>query len=937
MDIDPNDLLTTNVYISKPILKQDSNQINLNEEFRKYYEKELEKQTEEKIISGIHQIELKNTFHSEETDDNNIINTNQFNNFSTNNSTNNSTNLSTNLSTNNSTNRLKKETKTLVSIDSRDRQKRIYSKPNNFKIFLGKTFSNVKKIELVSLEFPNTNAVINSGNNKIYWRNLEDITDDVTNINNDITQYPVYTVTLRTGSYTTATLQTEIINKMNSVRRKQGISNGLLIGNGDYHYFVVNLDIDTDVTTFTSLNLQQCPNNPLTTSLGSGVITISLPNHGFSTYDNVYITGVKQIAGITATTLTGFYQITVIDNNTFTIEVNVKASDTVSGGGNIVKIGKKAPFQFLWGENSFTVAQNIGYPLENSSQLIKTYVSSLENLFQMVINFESIHNFSRNYNYIGQTIQIGYILNNIFIQMKTFTIFDITSLSSILVQVTDQTVYTTLNNNINSNNILFFNGNSYPIASYSNYTTSCILINTSTTHNLTLKDIGNTITLSNTADSTVVNDTSYDGEYTISSLPNNTSIVVPGVLGELNVHPNNNYGDMPRATPLTTFTIQISNIIKNYIVINNITQTKVITTTPHNLNIGDNVLLNNVVSTPILSLPYTITSILDSTSFLIPVYLESLDQSTFNNQTAYISTGLVTLSFPNHGFNNIVAISNATIFTQSIGNTIYNVQPITITTLLPHNLTVGNIIRLSKTNTTPNIDGGGYVVYSINSNDTFTIIKSSNPSITFDPLTNIPSVLTGIIGLNHDFYLYNVEEVGGISKILINGVPFTVRDIIDENTFTFIIPNAYATTSDTGGGNNVYTSSLYHGFNGIQTNTKNNILTRSINLQGEDYCFLTCPQLDTMLNTGSVQNIFARISLDQPPGYVCFKFLSNPKHFNIIPLDKLSELEFSVVNYNNTLYDFNDLDFSFTLEIIEVTDATNSFNISSKRGIIDSS
>jgi hypothetical protein len=90
-----------------------------------------------------------------------------------------------------------------------------------------------------------------------------------------------------------------------------------------------------------------------------------------------------------------------------------------------------------------------------------------------------------------------------------------------------------------------------------------------------------------------------------------------------------------------------------------------------------------------------------------------------------------------------------------------------------------------------------------------------------------------------------------------------------------------------------------------------------------------------MLNTGNVSNIFSRISLDQPPGYVCFKYLSNPKHFNTMPLDQLAELEFSIVNYNGTLYDFNDLDFSFTLQITEVSDITNSFNISSKRGVTD--
>ena len=73
----------------------------------------------------------------------------------------------------------KREQITTISVDSRDRDKLIYIKPNHFKIFLGRTFTNVKKIELKKIEFPNTNAVINSYNNFIFWRNKEDITLDI--------------------------------------------------------------------------------------------------------------------------------------------------------------------------------------------------------------------------------------------------------------------------------------------------------------------------------------------------------------------------------------------------------------------------------------------------------------------------------------------------------------------------------------------------------------------------------------------------------------------------------------------------------------------------------------------------------------------------------------------------------------------------------------
>lgn len=919
MDIDPNDLLSTNVFISKPDLNPNVS-LDSNEEFKRYYEKELQKKTESKIQAAINKIELKDVNHSEENDDNNILNTNTF------------TKNSQDKDKDKQIERFTRETKTLVSIDSRDRIKKLYPKPNNFKMFLGKTFTNVKKIEMVSLEFPNTDAVINTGNNKIYWINQEDIDLDITVNNEGVISYPIYSVELRTGSYTTATLQNEIIAKMNAVRRKQGSSNGNTII-GDYHYFVASLDVDTDIVTLTSLTLQQMPNNPFSTSIGSGVISVGMPEHGFSTYDMVYIVGAKAIAGITGSVLNGFHQITVINANLFTFEVNIKAADTAVGGGNTVKTGLKAPFQLWWGEESFTVAQNIGFPLENSSQLIKTNVSDIQNFHQMTINLVESHGFLRTYDYIGQTINIGYIVAGNFIVYRTYTITEIPGPNKLLVSVPDNTVADLLNNNIQAV-LLRFNDLTFNVVSYETYNIQSIILTTFTDHNYTLNNIGETISLSETVDPRVVNDVSYDGDYVLYGVPSSNTLIIRGVIAQVNTHINPIYGTLPRQTPITTWTVPISQITKNFIQVGGLYYTKVETNVPHKLNLGDSVMFNNVRSNPILTTSsYPIISILDNTTFLIQQELVSLDTSTIEQGNAFLGTGLITVSFPSHGFNKIVSISNGTPFDTIVNDVIVSNLPIVVSTLNPHYFSIGDIVRFTGTNTTPSLDEGGYIVYTIDEDDTFSIIRTPN---SFVPVTT-PTTATGIVGLNHDFYLYDLIDVGGIPKTSLNGVKFTVRDIIDENTFTFMAPGLFATSTEQGGGEYVFISSLFHGFNGIQRNTKNGILNRSINLQGEDYCFLTCPQLDTMLNTGSVKNIFARISLDQPPGYVCFKFLSNPKHFNVMPLDKLTELDFSITNYGGSLYDFNDLDFSFTLEITEVNDATKSFNISSRRGITDSS
>jgi|688.fasta_scaffold128649_1 hypothetical protein len=928
MDIDANDLLSTNVYIQKPELNPNVS-LDSNEEFRRYYEKEIQKKADSKIIESINKIELR-----QEDDDNNIINTNRFNRES--------------VLDNKSISRFIRETRTLVSIDSRDRIKTLFPKPNNFKIFLGRTFSNVKKIEMVSLEFPNTDAVINIGNNRIYWRNIEDIATDKTVDINGITEYPVYYVELRTGSYTSTTLQNEIQNKLNDVKRRNA--------SNDYHYFVSRLDVDTDIVTFTSLDLKQLPNNPFQTSLGSGVILVTCNNHGFSTNDFIYIVGSKAIAGITSNILNGFQKIIRIDSSKFTFEVNVQAAETVSAGGNVVKAGVKLPFQLLWGENNMTIAQNIGFPLENSSQLINTNVYRLDNIVQMDIDLNYAHAFNYTYDYIGKNASVGELSGGTFIQLGQYQITNLPGTTKVRVLVNNETVITNLINNASANYFKFGN-KLIPIASYSKYGIQSFLVTTYTNHNYNLKDINTNITLSNTTDPSISNNQSYDGTYSIQSIPNSTTFILPGIIGAQNIHTTNIYGTLARKTPLTTWTTTISDVkiidiptisgmnttIKKY--------TQITTSQPHKMISGNQIIINNLKCTPQIKSEITIKSVPTSNTFLIDVLLSNIDlQDSIN---PYISTGLITVSFPSHNFNTIVNIQNGPIYNMIDGSGVtVPIQSILITTLNNHNLNVNGVVRLTGTGQTtvidsvthqsittgvsPSLDGGGYIVKAINTNDTFTLVKVAGTSSSFTTITPSP-IIRGIIGLDNDFYLYDVEDVGGISKTMLNNIRFSIRDIIDENLFTFIAPNVYAITSETGGGSNIYITSLKHGFNGIQTNTKNGILSRSINLQGEDYCFISCPQLDTMINTGGVKNIFSRISLDQPPGYVCFKYLSNPKHFNTMPLDKLSDLDFSVVNYNSSLYDFNDLDFSFTLQITEVSDATKAFNVSSKRGVTDTS
>lgn len=960
MDRDINDLISTNNFIPTPNLTPNISKARVND-FKTYYEAEMELKKQNNINTLVDTPKISNVKYDESTEQDNLLNSNPFNMQDT--------TLDTKYK------RIKRDVKNIISVDTRDRNKVLYSKPNNFKMFLNKDFYNVKQISLIAIEFPNTDAVINSSNNKIYWRNQEDIDLDYTTVIKGVTMYPIYSVDLRIGSYTISSLQAEITSKLNSIKRTQGTSNGSLNLLSPYHYFVVRLDINTDIVTFTSLILKQTPNNPLTTSSGNGIIIVDFSgtNHGYTNNQRIYIKGAKQLAGIAASVINDFFYITVISSTKFSFQVNVNASSTATGGGNTIQTGQEAPFKLLWGEYNSTVAQNIGYPLEDSSQVIYTNISntiiplkSLENISQMVITTTINHNFIRSYDYISQLIYIGYIDTGVFVELNSITvssryqIMDIPGTNTILVQIVDDNVPNLLNNiSVQATTIKFITTSNveqlFTISSYTNYIINSFLVSTETSHNYNLTHIGNEITLTNTLDETVLNDPNYDGNYIIMEVPSPSTLILPGIISDLNVHSNNQYGQISRHTPITTSIVYIQNISINHLLIGGKYYTLVITKTDHNLLVGDSVYFNNIPTNPILITAKVITSVPSSNSFYIQMEFSNIDLTPITLGIAFIGTGLITVSFPSHSFNTITNITYGSLSTfgtilsttDTSGNiitsgNIYSSLPLIAQTITNHNFVVtGGNLRFSNTNfgldgpPTNGANAGQYLLTNINSSDTFSFIKTPVSFTQGSIVYSTSGSISGILGLSNDFFLYNVNTIGGIDSTVINNNLFSVREIIDENTFTFMIPNTYATSNEVDGGSNVYISSLKHGFSGIQTNTKNNNLNRSINLEGENYTFLTCPTLNTLLNTGSVDNVFARISLNKSPGNICFDFLSNPKIFNKTPLNKLSELEFSVVNYNNSLYEFFDLDFSFTLEITEVIDETDAFNISSRRGIID--
>src|SRR5210317_1621797 len=81
--------------------------------------------------------------------------------------------------------------------------------------------------------------------------------------------------------------------------------------------------------------------NPLATTSGSAVVTITDEDHGGLTGDWVAISGAAAIGGIPADEINDYYgyQITVVTPDTYTIELPTDATSTVAaGGGNAIAI-----------------------------------------------------------------------------------------------------------------------------------------------------------------------------------------------------------------------------------------------------------------------------------------------------------------------------------------------------------------------------------------------------------------------------------------------------------------------------------------------------------------------------------------------------------------------------------------------------------------------
>lgn len=122
-----------------------------------------------------------------------------------------------------------------------------YLEPNQYTINLPKAYKNIIRVRLQETEFPNVENVVknypdSSANNKIYWQNYDD------------GSY-TYSISVSPGKYTPNTLIATIEDKFYGTSRKYYTSDQVNQPAQNYtnhNYIKMNMDTDSDTTTFTS-------------------------------------------------------------------------------------------------------------------------------------------------------------------------------------------------------------------------------------------------------------------------------------------------------------------------------------------------------------------------------------------------------------------------------------------------------------------------------------------------------------------------------------------------------------------------------------------------------------------------------------------------------------------------------------------------------------
>lgn len=759
---------------------------------------------------------------------------------------------------------------------------------------------------------------------------------------------PIYAVDFKPGNYTATTLTNQMEESFNFIKRRNN--------KGQYHYFEVNVNLDTDVITFDSVITTQLPSNPISTTAASEIITVTSNSHGFKTGDRVKMIDVRTLAGINGTKLSGDFIVNVLDFNTFTYEVNERATESSDGGGNTVKTGRDAPFRFLLDTQNTLIQYVTGFADEDSTEAIgstdsiTTYAIPVTSVLingdylRFITPFdhglEEVTKISISAISTGSICEVTTVTNHGFEKAQVIYIRDSNSVPkldgyhNIIPNGTDTFIIDATVTTAGTTGQILYNGDKIAISGLK------------VTPQFTSHDFH----VENVLAPNVLEIRSNVEHFDIDSVPD-TLIRTSQIF--IN-HPNHGFTNLYQITAFGTEFANISTITphsyvgsysQNISVIEGTTNAVDIIFPNHELITSDVITIRNSTSDPIIDGVYKI-QVVDAHTIRINFVF-----TTFVPGVAEIFTGdkiNITKSNSLPKIDGYWYINNKT----EILNISTGVTEIDITTHDTVSWSIGDTVLLSGTDSVPTINGE-FVIKDIISSTVFTIeitepviVSGSNGKVvnrTSGTIFTGQTITTpgnyAILGRSQNVLHYRIEaeslngdNIGGIQLNALNSKERTITRIIDKDNYMLRTDNHYATHTSTAGGTNIRVSSERHGHRSIQANTDTGESTgklfRSISLEGENYIYLTIPNLETMYTTNaSIKDVFAKIVLTESPGLMCFNsFVSVPKEFDP-PLDKLDKLYLKMIDYRGYPFDFHDLNYSISLEITELYEKVNDANL----------
>ena len=307
--------------------------------------------------------------------------------------------------------------------------------------------------------------------------------------------------------------------------------------------------------------------------------------------------------------------------------------------------------------------------------------------------------------------------------------------------------------------------------------------------------------------------------------------------------------------------------------------------------------------------------------------LISIGNNAILEKSQYLSTTITI-----NQFTDVVSISLFTILTVS--------KPISLSTLeysdghkriivnhVNHNLSVGDNIRLENCIATENVGStvlnASHNIESIMDEHNYVIKlplhnKSNNSDVTgggdavnilvpvkFRLLFNYSDTIGTLLGFR------NVGEVNSItrfSKTVSNNISYE-NDYFKDQV-----------------GNEIF-------YDTLTNEIKNNVLQ----LSGDNYILMTCDifKQSESLSSNNIKSIFAKLLLSDAPGSILYNQFVQLAEDLENPIKTLNELELAFYSPDGTLFDFNGVEHSFTLEFYEKLTNVEGTKINVKDGSIN--